>query len=616
MDFVDQIQQRIEHMTNGVETADVKVLADSLNSLETDCAGKQETLSVIKMMQSLTKYLDARKDKAHPETLPALGTLADNLKSLLISSSVEGQAQILSRSRQTFKFVKSAIESGKLILDSEMEELKAVILSVDWEISNITMAGFDRVLIRLEKRLKSDKMHYTFLRIMHEIGAHIAQHQANAHQDSVSLLRRVFHQYELLVGHPSMAPDKKKELVQENIQAYKAFKRKIDAGLSLDPSAADHTASEVRTIQHPGQGQPAAPDNIEDRHEDDGFAPALSHINEESSDQEDSLFFVLDDPMTDPASTLGARKGTPSTGKDSLPPRRDVMGDLFSMKESPADELLDAIHLSSIHGPDQENAATMPGVMGAAEKKAGVQQVRPQRMANTPIPEIESRLDAFFNLNTSDDGVMEVQDLPDSQTLDHAENLGGENDLSEEPVEFSDGNDPDIDSDGIDLLEEPADFSEPIAPVPDRQEDEIYPEEQPSDDGALQESSLEDDTDGNMVDQEPAPNLDDLQNLLVDPDTLSRLDVFEQVQEKIASLNNIWAPNSDKVRLLDLVSSMARFIHRQAVPDTGENGMSNDSESDDGLDGMATVEPNQTQDKDGEQKKKGIFAGLKALFKG
>ncbi|WP_287125272.1 hypothetical protein [Desulfobacter sp.] len=615
MDFVDQIQKNIEHMTNGVETAHVKVLADRLNSLETDCVGKQEALFVIKMMHSLIKYLDARKDKAHPETLPALGTLADNLKSLLISSSVEEQAQLLSRSKDTFKFVKSAIESGKLILDSEMEELKAVILSVDWEISNITMEGFDRVLIRLEKRLKSDKMHHTFLRIMHEIGAHIAQHQANAHQDSVSLLRRVFHQYELLLGHPSMPSDKKKELVQESIQAYKAFKRKIDAGLTPGPSAEDHTPSAVRTIQHPGQVQPAAPGNIAEHREDDGFAPALSHINEQASDQEESPFFTLDDPMTDPASALGARKGTQSTEKDSLPPQRDVMGDLFSMKESAADELLDAIHLSSIHGPDQENAASIPGVMGAAEKKAGVQQVTPQRMGNTPIPEIESRLDAFFNLSSSDDRVMEVQDPPDSQSLDHAENLGGESNLSAEPVDFSDGNDPGIDSAGIDLLEEPADSSGQIGPVPDREEDEIHLEEQPGDDDAVQESFLEDDTDGNMTDQEPDPNLDDLQKLLFDPDTLSRLDVFEQVQEKIASLNDIWAPDSDKVRLLDLVSSMARFIHRQAVPDTEENGMK-DSEFDDGLNGMATAEPDQTQEKDREQKKKGIFAGLKALFKG
>jgi hypothetical protein len=486
---------------------------------------------------------------------------------------------------------------------------------VDWEISNITMEGFDRVLIRLEKRLKSDKMHHTFLRIMHEIGAHIAQHQANAHQDSVSLLRRVFHQYELVVGHPSMPPDKKKELVQESIQAYKAFKRKIDAGLTPGPSAEDHTPSAVRTIQHPGQGQPAAPGNIAEHRDDDGFAPALSHINEQASDQEDSPFFTLDDPMTDPASALGARKGTPSTEKDSLPPQRDVMGDLFSMKESAADELLDAIHLSSIHGPDQENAASIPGVMGAAEKKAGVQQVTPQRMGNTPIPEIESRLDAFFNLSSSDDRVMEVQDPPDSQSLDHAENLGGESNLSAEPVDFSDGNDPGIDSAGIDLLEEPADSSGQIAPVPDSQEDEIHLEEQPGDDDAVQESFLEDDTDGNMTDQEPDPNLDELQKLLFDPDTLSRLDVFEQVQEKIASLNDIWPPDSDKVRLLDLVSSMARFIHRQAVPDTGENGM-NDSEFDDGLNGMAPAEPDQTQEKDREQKKKGIFAGLKALFKG
>lgn len=558
MDFVDQIQQTIEHMENGVHADDVEGLAGSLSALETDCAGKQQAVSVIKMMHSLTKYLATRMDKAHPGTLPVLGTLAENLTNLLASPAVEDQAQILSESKHTFKSLKSAIESGKLILDSEMEELKAVILAVDWEISSITMKGFDRVLSRLEQRLKSYKMHYTFLRIMHQVGAHIANRKADAHQDSVSLLRWVFRQYELLVAHPDMAPDKKKEMLQENIQAYKAFKAKIDGEESFDPGTdQDHVAA-ARTIQD------SAPNPLpgRDSSEGDTFAPALSHTNKESSDAEDDLFIALADPMTDPAP-----KETLSVEDDAMMPQRDVMSDLFAMKESPADELLDAIHLSSVHGPDQENASAMPGVMGGAEKKAGVQQVTPERMDNTPIPEIESRLDAFFNLDASSAGTKDQEEPSESQALDHIDDFETENALSEESV----------------------DLPSHIASIPDMQADDIALEDlQDHDDGALPGVFPEDDTDGGM----PAPNLVDLCNLLSDPEALTSLDIFEQVQEKVVSLNDIWDPDSDKVRLLSIVSSMTRFIHQQALPDTEDEGGDKDSEFDEYLDGMETAEPN------------------------
>lgn len=601
MASVDHIQQIIEHMANGVDAADVKALADSLKSLESGHAGEQQAVSVIKMMQALTKYLDTRKDKAHPGTQPVLDTLAQNFKRLLISKSAESRAQILSESKHTFKSLKSAIESGKLILDSEMEELKAVILSVDWEISSITMKGFDRVLSRLEKRLKSWKMHYTFLRIMHQIGAHIARRKADAHQDSIPLLRWVFQQYEMLVAHPDMGVDKKKQMVQENIQAYKSFKRKIDAESSAVPSPKSHTALTALETEPPVTEQ----ETVRDNSEDDGFAPALSHINKDVAEPEDCRFFALDDPMTDPAPARAAKQSMATQNHSTLP-EQDVMADLFSMKESAADELLDAIHLANMHGPDQENAATMPGVMDEAQKKAGAQQVTTQRLDNTPIPEIESRLDAFFNLAPTVSGVTDAhKDSPDAQALDHVES-------------FSTGNE---------LLDESVDLSQHIAPVPGIQTDDIHLEGLPgNDDEALPGIFRQDDTQGDRPGRESALDIDGLRSLLSDPCSLKSPEVFEQVQEQVAGLNENLDPDSDKAGLLDLVASMTRFIHHQFLPgnsdqvlpaDTGEDGFGGSLAPDKGSSGgMETAVPDEAEEKDGEQEKKGFFAGLKSLFTG
>ncbi len=85
---------------------------------------------------------------------------------------------------------------------------------------DITLKGFDRVISRLKKKMKFNKIHHTFLRIMHNIGGHIAQHKANAHKDSIALLRWVFQLYEQLVQNPDMPPAERKQMVESSIQAY------------------------------------------------------------------------------------------------------------------------------------------------------------------------------------------------------------------------------------------------------------------------------------------------------------------------------------------------------------------------------------------------------------
>jgi hypothetical protein len=85
------------------------------------------------------------------------------------------------------------------------------------------------------------------------------------------------------------------------------------------------------------------------------------------------------------------------SGRRPLSAPRDVMGDLFSLKESPADELLDAIHLMDVHGSGRTPGRNQtPG-----SPSSGIKQFTPQLKHNEPIAEIGDRLDEFFNLEFS-----------------------------------------------------------------------------------------------------------------------------------------------------------------------------------------------------------------------
>ena len=101
----------------------------------------------------------------------------------------------------------------------------------------------------------------------------------------------------------------------------------------------------------------------------------------------------------DPEPALASFKPLASKDADPVtaPPEtqdRDVMGDLFSPKESDADRLMDRIHRSLVSNQD-------PTGCGGDEDPEGFENLIPRRMDQDPIPEISSRLDAFFDLASS-----------------------------------------------------------------------------------------------------------------------------------------------------------------------------------------------------------------------
>ena len=534
----------------------IKELELSLNALRSESTGEQNAQSVIKMMLSLTAYLKARKNLAHPGTLPTLKSLADDLNATLLASLAKDKAQIAARGLATFKSLKAVIESKKIVSDADLEELKAVILSVDWEISNITMKGFDRVLSRLETQLKARKIHYAFLRIMHQIGAHIARHKGNSHRDAVPLLRWVFQQYEQLVRHPDMAVEDQKKLAQENIQAFQKFKRKVTSGADRAQVAApsgnlsdQQTATAVTQMQSPLE---------ETRTETEGaFSPALSHLDQENGGSNDMPLVTLDDPFADPASHTERSGSAAATALEPQP--RDVMGDLFSLKESPADELLDAIHLANIHGPDQENAA-MPGVLSGKDPKPGTQEFTTQRLDNDPIPEIEQRLDAFFNLDLAASPAAQDAFAPDS--------AGDKASLAPLPQDDSKGSfeNRKLSADPLGFSDDPLPTDALGFPAGDTQQDLDR-----SDETLLPGKSLEQSFGDEQPFDSPAYVFDNLLILYNNLEELCDELALADIQDKISLLKGMWISEPDKTKLLELLSTLTQFIHQKLSEQAQEN---------------------------------------------
>ena len=345
------------------------------------------------MMYSLSKYLGAKKTKAHADSIPALNSIAEQLETVITEPDLEKDTieEILSSELLKYRSLKNKIASRPSITDEDINGLKAVILSIDWEISDATLQSFETVTATLLQQLKNYKIHYTYLKIIPSTGRHIGRQKANAPTDSLSFLRSVFENFERIVQTADMSFKEKKQILETDINRFYDYKQKIAR-------------------------KKAKPPLTEAPLEDEYMPPALSHIKQTGAAETEAATLT----------TLSESDGSPApykSGSDTSAPApagrkklsagpKDIMDDLFSGKESPADELLDAIHLQDVPGQSQVQALNMLNQTKNVPAD-GVKNFTLQRKDNEPIPEIGNRLDEFFNLDAPGDGPV-LEDIVES----------------------------------------------------------------------------------------------------------------------------------------------------------------------------------------------------------
>lgn len=349
-----------------------------------------------KMLESLSDYLESKKEKIHPDTLSVLNSIVVRMQTISNEKDFtkEDIHNIVNQEIKNFKLLKNKIASRPVIDPDDMKSLQAVILDIDWEISDTTVNNFKTVFNQQLSDFKSYKIHYSFLKIINSIAGYIAKQKAKAHTDSISFLHSVFNSFHDMVQHPEMSYNDKLQRINIEIQNFHAFKNKI-----------------IKESNHTREV-----DNFTD---DEDIMPALAQFtpSDDSSDEDDGSLTTLSKVEdTGPAAGVTSEPAKPaSAGRES------VMDDLFTVKESPADELLDAIHLVNVHEGSPDQAKELLNKTESTPS-SDIRKFTPQTKANDPIPEIEDRLDAFFNLNpeapaksSSDAGVAEkVASPPES----------------------------------------------------------------------------------------------------------------------------------------------------------------------------------------------------------
>lgn len=113
------------------------------------------------------------------------------------------------------------------VMNSPLGELKGVVLSIDWEISDKIMSRFLDAVKGLKGEFKDDRIIQMFLQLLTSVGKYIKAKKENSDPDVVKLLNSAYAGLEKVVLSKEITEDEKKTLIVSEINKFKKIREKL-----------------------------------------------------------------------------------------------------------------------------------------------------------------------------------------------------------------------------------------------------------------------------------------------------------------------------------------------------------------------------------------------------
>jgi hypothetical protein len=111
--------------------------------------------------------------------------------------------------------------------DYPLAELKNLVLSIDWEITEEALADFLAQVDSLKDTYKNEKIILTFLQLLGSLGVYIKTNRGNAHPKTFKILNSVFSRLEEVVRSTRMTVAEKKKLLRTEMNKYKQLRKQV-----------------------------------------------------------------------------------------------------------------------------------------------------------------------------------------------------------------------------------------------------------------------------------------------------------------------------------------------------------------------------------------------------
>jgi hypothetical protein len=129
-------------------------------------------------------------------------------------------------------------EDNDMAAHYPLSELKNLILSIDWEITDDVLEKFLQQIQDLKLTYKHDKIVLTFLQILNSLCQYIKTNRAKSHPKTFKILNSVFASLDKVVLSRDMAETDKKKILWSEMKRYKELRTYISQGKTVAQSKA------------------------------------------------------------------------------------------------------------------------------------------------------------------------------------------------------------------------------------------------------------------------------------------------------------------------------------------------------------------------------------------
>lgn len=171
---------------------------------------------------------------------------------------------------------------------SVINDLKSVILSLEWEITDEVMDKLDEEIHKLEASFKDDKYVVGFLQLLDSLGKYIQKKKAESHPDSIRLLHSVYENLEKVMLSKEITEVIKRRMLVAEVKKYKALKERIISKAAAEKE--EKLSEPERETEKPSR-------TIEERHEDEPsvLMPPFSLAGDRSQEMDEEVASRFDD---------------------------------------------------------------------------------------------------------------------------------------------------------------------------------------------------------------------------------------------------------------------------------------------------------------------------------
>jgi len=249
-------------------------------------AGNSINLVYIQALEKLSKYIYQNKANSHPNAIKLLLTLYYNLEKIVSSEDLAEtqKKEILLEDVKKFEALKRQISqkskpaqgpppvrppAAKVTKEGATEDkllnLKAIVLGIDWEITDQDLNDLRREVIRLEKQFADSRPKLILLQGIGTLGAYIKTKKSNAHADAFNVLHLFYESLEKIVKTP-MSFAEEKAVLFHAVGKFNEFKALLGPTISPEAIGREEDEDEDEEFEESGSGE---------------IAPALADVSDE-----------------------------------------------------------------------------------------------------------------------------------------------------------------------------------------------------------------------------------------------------------------------------------------------------------------------------------------------